>query len=70
MKLRRVCLLPGLVALSASLAGCEKPLLSPTEERSPFARYDAVRNQDSDQYITDEFGRRKPNLRERLMPKD
>jgi hypothetical protein len=45
-------------------------LLSPTDERTPYDRYDAVRNQAADQYIFDEYGRRRPNLRERLMPRD
>jgi hypothetical protein len=62
----------GLLALTAlaALLGCEKPLLSPDEDRSPFDRYDTVRNQHADPYITDEFGHRRPNLRERLMPKE
>jgi hypothetical protein len=57
------------IAGASVTCGCEKPILSPDEDRSPFDRYDAVRNQHADQYITDEFGRRRPNLRERLMPK-
>lgn len=59
-----------LLAIGLGLPGCEKPLLSDTDERSPFDRYDEVRNQYSDQYLMDEFGRRRPNLRERLLPKD
>jgi hypothetical protein len=70
VKIHRGHQLVGFLALCAALGGCEKPLLTPTEERSPFERYDTVRNQASEQYITDEFGRRRPNLRERLMPKD
>lgn len=50
-------------------AGCERPLLAPTDERSPFDRYDAVRNQYASQYIMDDRGERHPNLRERLAPK-
>ena len=57
-------------AILAALAGCEKPLLSPNDERSPFDRYDTVRNQYADQRVMDEFGRPKPNLRERLLPKE
>jgi hypothetical protein len=52
------------------LSGCQKPLLAPTDERSPYDRYDTVRAQAAPQYITDEYGRRRPNLRERLLPKD
>lgn len=50
--------------------GCSKPLLSPEEPRSPFDRYDAVRAQHATQYVEDKFGRRQPNLRARLSPKD
>jgi hypothetical protein len=58
------------LALAAlALGGCSKPLLAPTDERTPFDRYDAVRNQFASQYIEDEFGARKPNLRARLGPK-
>jgi hypothetical protein len=63
-----VGILSVIAAFSAS--GCEKPLLGPDEERSPFDRYDTVRNQHAEQYIMDEFGHRRPNLRERLMPKE
>jgi predicted small lipoprotein YifL len=60
-----------LLALSTlSLVGCGKPLLAPDEERSQFDRYDTVRNQYATQTVEDEFGRVKPNLRNRLTPKD
>jgi hypothetical protein len=58
------------VAAISSLAACEKPLLSPDEPRSQFDRYDAVRSQYAPQYVYDEWGKRKPNLRARLMPKE
>jgi hypothetical protein len=51
-------------------AGCADPLLSPRDERTPFDRYDAVRNQYASQYVEDEFGQRRPNLRGRLSPKE
>jgi hypothetical protein len=51
-------------------AGCSDPLLSPKDERSPFDRYDAVRNQHAPQFIEDKFGRRQPNLAGRLAPKN
>ncbi len=64
---------PALAAASAllvvSLAGCSKPLLSPREERSQYDRYDIARGNYQPQFIEDEFGRRKPNLRGRLAPK-
>ncbi len=52
-----------------SAAGCSKPLFSPKEERSPFDRFNEVRNQQVPQTVEDEFGRRRPNLRARLTPK-
>lgn len=52
------------------LGGCSKPLLAPTDVRSPFDRYDAVRSQYAQQYVEDKFGRRQPNLRARLAPKE
>lgn len=51
-------------------SGCTKPLLSPDEPRSQYDRYDAVRNQYASQYTEDEYGRRRPNLRARLSPKE
>jgi hypothetical protein len=50
--------------------GCQKPLLAETDERTPYDRYDAVRNQAANQYVFDEYGRRRPNLKERLMPRE
>lgn len=57
-------------AVVAGVLGCSRPLLSPKEERSPFDRYDAVRNRHAPQYVEDAFGRRQPNLRGRLEPRD
>ncbi len=58
------------LACAGLLPGCAKPLLSRTEERTPFDRYDGVRGQVSPQVVEDEFGRFKPNVRGRLMPKE
>lgn len=52
------------------IGGCQKPLLAPDEERSQYDRFDAVRNQRAAPYIEDEFGRKRPNLRGRLIAKD
>lgn len=60
----------GVVLGALSLGGCGKPLLSPEEERSPFDRYDGIRAKYAPQYTTDEYGLRKPNLRNRLGNKD
>lgn len=51
-------------------SGCGKPLLSPNEPRSQYSRYDLVRGQFAPQYVEDEFGRRLPNLRGRLLRQD
>ncbi|MEX2219569.1 MAG: hypothetical protein WD749_12520 [Phycisphaerales bacterium] len=59
-----------LLAASLPLGACRKELLSPDEERSQYDRYDVVRNQRAPQYVEDAYGHRRPNLRERLMPKD
>ena len=63
------CVLLALASV-ALVGGCAKPILSPDDDRSQFDRYDAVRNQYAPQYVFDEFGRRKPNLRARLLGKD
>lgn len=56
--------------LGVSFAGgCSKPLLSPSEQRSPFDRYDAIRGGYAPQYVEDKYGRQQPNLRGRLSPK-
>ena len=56
-------------ALLALCAGCEKQLFVTDEPRTQFDSYDLIRNQYADQYVTDAYGRRKPNLRARLLPK-
>lgn len=57
------------LATVVSAGGCAQPLLSPTDERTPFDRYDSVRNEYAKQYVENEFGRLKPNLRGRLSPR-
>ena len=49
------------------MPGCVKTLLSPKEPRSQYSRYELVRGQFAPQYIEDEYGRKKPNLRGRLL---
>lgn len=57
-----------LVGIAAGCAGCEPPL-STRGERSPFDRYDAIRDQHAEPYVEDELGQRRPNLRARLAPR-
>lgn len=59
-----------LMLVSASLSGCGKVLLSPKDERSQYDRYDRVRNDYAQQFVTDEYGRQLPNVRARLKPRD
>jgi len=71
MSVRRVILCAiGLAGSLLALGGCAKPLLSPDEPRTQYDRYDAVRSQYAQQYVYDEWGKRKPNLRARLLPKE
>ncbi len=56
-------------SIGLPLAGCGKPLMSPSEARSQYDRYDRSRNQYAPQYVEDEYGARTPNLRGRLAPK-
>ncbi|MEL6498932.1 MAG: hypothetical protein AAFQ31_10435 [Planctomycetota bacterium] len=53
-------------AVVSCSVGCNRTLFRESDERSPFARYDRVRSQDATPYRFNEFGRRVPNLRERL----
>ena len=56
----------GIGALSAA-AGCQDPLLSPNEPRSQYDRYDQIRNERVEQFVIDEYGQKRPNLRGRLL---
>lgn len=53
-----------------AISACSRPLIAPDMPRTQYDRYDAVRNQKAPAYSEDEFGRRTPNLRGRLSPKD
>jgi hypothetical protein len=65
---RRALLVAAMLVVPA-VTGCARPLLSERDQRTPFDRYDALRNQYANQYVEDEFGARQPNLRGRLAPK-
>lgn len=56
-----------IAAASALLAGCQKTAIRPDDNRSQFDRYDQSRSQRAQPYLEDEFGRRTPNLKERLL---
>lgn len=57
-------------AVAGALSGCYRPILTDEETRSQFDSYDRVRNRLPPRYRMDEFGNRKPNLADRLMPRD
>lgn len=63
------CAMVGCV-LMLGLGACSKPLFPAGQPRTQYDRYDLVRNQYAPQYVTDEFGRQRPNLRARLLPKE
>lgn len=52
---------------AAGAGGCSKTALRPDDVRSPYDRYERVRAERAEPYLEDEFGRRTPNLRGRLM---
>ncbi len=54
----------------SGLSACKRSALRADDERTQFSRYDRTRNEDSTPFIEDEFGRRTPNLRARLLVKD
>lgn len=50
--------------------GCQKTALRADDIRSQYDRYDQARNQRAQPFLQDEFGRRTPNLRQRLLVGD
>ncbi len=57
----------GVVLMSGLMAGCQKTALRPDDDRSQFDRYDQSRSNRAQPFLEDEFGRRTPNLAERLL---
>ena len=64
----------GVLGVTASLGlgmiSCQKTALRPDDNRSQFDRYDQSRSQRAEPFLEDEFGRRTPNLAERLLDRD
>lgn len=52
---------------AALLTGCRPPVFGPNEDRSQFDRFDQARDTRAQTLIEDEFGRKVPNLRKRLV---
>lgn len=59
----------GIVMLLATLflPACGQPLFSPDEPRSQYDRNDALRGQHAPSYVYDQYGTRRPNIRQRLL---
>lgn len=55
------------ILLVLILPACQKTLLHKDDPRSPFDRYNQTRSQHAPPFLEDEFGRRTPNLRDRLV---
>lgn len=53
-----------------TLGGCQRTALRPDDNRSQFDRYDQSRSQRAQPFLEDEFGRRTPNLKARLLVND
>lgn len=66
----RVALIAIGIIACVALGACKRTALRNDDERTQFSRYDRTRNADSAPFIEDEFGRRTPNLRARLLVKD
>lgn len=64
---RAGCVLLLLCGLSIVLVGCQKTALRPNDDRSQFDRYDQSRSERAQPFLEDEFGRRSPNLKARLL---
>lgn len=56
-----------LAAVLCVTGGCQKTALRPDDVRSPYDRYERSRAERAEPYLEDEYGRRTPNLRGRLL---
>ncbi len=56
-----------LAASAMSMMACQKTVLRPDDVRSPYDRYERSRAERAEPYLQDEYGRRTPNLRGRLL---
>ncbi len=55
------------LAAAFALAGCRQSPITENDVRSPFDRYDLIRDEFAMPYLQDEYGRKRPNLRGRLI---
>lgn len=68
--IRTGLVLVGSLGLGGVPIGCYRTALDPNGQRTQFDRYDQTRNNYVAPYLQDEFGRRTPNLRGRLLTRD
>lgn len=50
-----------------SSVGCRQGPITENDERSPYDRYNLIRDEYAPAYLQDEYGRKRPNLRGRLI---
>lgn len=62
----RAAIVVGAAALLL-VAGCRQSPITENDVRSPFDRYDLIRDEYATPYLQDEYGRKRPNLRGRLI---
>ncbi|MEM9065527.1 MAG: hypothetical protein AAGB51_08570 [Planctomycetota bacterium] len=56
-----------IVGSGLALAGCQRSLKRNEDYITQYDRYDALRGERPPQYVVDEYGTRRPNLRGRLL---
>lgn len=59
----------GSLIVALGMGGCAEPIFAPHQSRTQYDRYDRLRNQYAPQFVQDDLGRRTPNIRARLTPK-
>ncbi len=67
---RPLIALLGCAMLVTVLPACQRSLFANEPSRTPFDSYDRQRGQEATSYVWDPFMQRRPNLRQRLLPKD
>ncbi len=55
------------LAAFALCVGCRNSPITENDERSPYDRYDMIRDEYAVPYLEDAYGRKRPNLRGRLI---
>jgi hypothetical protein len=55
------------VIAACAQTGCRQSPITENDVRSPFDRYDLIRDEYAAPYLQDEYGRKRPNLRGRLI---